>query len=110
MPSQTVTFDAVNDAAVNLYIPFLSEILDVIKRTKKEYTFRMAYEGEVRPGQFFEVSVPKFGEAPISVSGSCPASPSTSRSAVSAGSRTRSSRTMWARSSSCAGPSAMASM
>ena len=72
MPSQTVTFDAVNDAAVNPYIPFSSEILDVIKHTKKEYTFRMAYEGEVRPGQFFEVSVPKYGEAPISVSGIVP--------------------------------------
>jgi anaerobic sulfite reductase subunit B len=29
----------------------------------------MAYEGSVNPGQFFEVSVPKFGEAPISVCG-----------------------------------------
>lgn len=29
----------------------------------------MTYEGEVRPGQFFEVSIPKYGEAPISVSG-----------------------------------------
>ncbi|MDD5939509.1 MAG: anaerobic sulfite reductase subunit AsrB [Lachnospiraceae bacterium] len=53
----------------NPYIPFPSEILDVVKHTQKEYTFRMKFEGEVRPGQFFEVSVPKFGEAPISVSG-----------------------------------------
>lgn len=29
----------------------------------------MAYSGEVRPVQFFEVSIPKYGEAPISVSG-----------------------------------------
>ena len=29
----------------------------------------MAFNGEVKPGQFFEVSVPKYGEAPISVSG-----------------------------------------
>jgi anaerobic sulfite reductase subunit B len=30
----------------------------------------MAYEGgTVKPGQFFEVSIPKYGEAPISVSG-----------------------------------------
>ena len=29
----------------------------------------MTYVGDVRPGQFFEVSVPKYGEAPISVSG-----------------------------------------
>ncbi|MGN0241757.1 MAG: anaerobic sulfite reductase subunit AsrB, partial [Candidatus Weimeria sp.] len=53
----------------NPYLPFSSTILDVIKHTAKEYTFRMAFTGEVRPGQFFEVSMPKFGEAPISVSG-----------------------------------------
>jgi anaerobic sulfite reductase subunit B len=53
----------------NEYTPFLSEILQVKKHTDIEYTFRMAYSGEVKPGQFFEVSIPKFGEAPISVSG-----------------------------------------
>ena len=29
----------------------------------------MEYSGNVKPGQFFEVSIPKYGEAPISVSG-----------------------------------------
>ncbi|MGL5820060.1 MAG: anaerobic sulfite reductase subunit AsrB [Sarcina sp.] len=53
----------------NEYIPFLSTIKEVIKHTEKEYTFRMEFTGEVKPGQFFEVSLPKFGEAPISVSG-----------------------------------------
>lgn len=53
----------------NEYIPFLSEIKEVIRHTPIEYTFRMSYQGEVKPGQFFEVSIPKFGEAPISVSG-----------------------------------------
>ena len=53
----------------NEYVPFLSEIKNVIKHTEVEYTFRMQYKGEVKPGQFFEVSIPKFGEAPISVSG-----------------------------------------
>lgn len=53
----------------NIYLPFLSEIIEVIPHTDIEYTFRMRYEGDVRPGQFFEVSIPKFGEAPISVSG-----------------------------------------
>lgn len=53
----------------NEYIPQLSEIKEVIKHTELEYTFRMEFEGEVKPGQFFEVSIPKFGEAPISVSG-----------------------------------------
>jgi anaerobic sulfite reductase subunit B len=53
----------------NDYLPFPSKITKVIKHTAIEYTFRMAYDGEVKPGQFFEVSLPKFGEAPISVSG-----------------------------------------
>lgn len=55
--------------AANEYLPFLSEIKEVIKHTDIEYTFRLAYEGQVKPGQFFEVSIPKYGEAPISVSG-----------------------------------------
>lgn len=54
---------------MNPYLPFSSEILDVIRHTAKEYTFRMAFSGDVKPGQFFEVSIPKYGEAPISVSG-----------------------------------------
>lgn len=53
----------------NEYIPFISKILNVKKHTDIEYTFRMEYTGDVKPGQFFEVSIPKFGEAPISVSG-----------------------------------------
>ena len=53
----------------NEYLPFSSEIKEVIKHTEIEYTFRMTYEGFVKPGQFFDVSIPKFGEAPISVSG-----------------------------------------
>lgn len=53
----------------NDYIPFPSKILEVIRHTEIEYTFRMEYRGDVKPGQFFEVSMPKYGEAPISVSG-----------------------------------------
>ena len=53
----------------NPYIPFPSEILEVIKHTEKEYTFRMEFKGKCKPGQFFEVSMPKYGEAPISISG-----------------------------------------
>lgn len=53
----------------NDYIPFPSKILEVIEHTDIEYTFRMEFEGEVKPGQFFEVSIPRYGEAPISVSG-----------------------------------------
>ena len=54
----------------NPYVPFHSTILDIIKHTDIEYTFRMSYsKDDVKPGQFFEVSIPKYGEAPISVSG-----------------------------------------
>ena len=59
----------------NDYLPFSSEILAVIPHTDIEYTFRMAYppkgtsDSPVKPGQFFEISLPKYGEAPISVSG-----------------------------------------
>lgn len=53
----------------NEYVPFRSKVLEVIPHTAHEYTFRMSYEGSVKPGQFFEVSLPKYGEAPISISG-----------------------------------------
>ena len=53
----------------NEYTPFLSTVLQVTKHTDIEYTFKMKYQGDVKPGQFFEVSIPKYGEAPISVSG-----------------------------------------
>lgn len=53
----------------NPYMPFLSRIQKVIRHTDIEYTFRMHYVGEVKPGQFFEVSVSKYGKSPISVSG-----------------------------------------
>jgi len=52
----------------NIYMPFKSEIMDIYQHTDIEYTFRMHHVGEVKPGQFFEVSIPKFGECPISVS------------------------------------------
>lgn len=53
----------------NEYMPFLSQIKEIIRHTDIEYTFRMSFVGTVKPGQFFEVSIPKYGEAPISVSG-----------------------------------------
>ncbi|HAJ73706.1 MAG TPA: anaerobic sulfite reductase subunit AsrB [Lachnospiraceae bacterium] len=53
----------------NIYLPYPSRIQKIIRHTGKEWTFRMEYTGDVRPGQFYEVSVPKYGEAPISVSG-----------------------------------------
>lgn len=56
----------------NPYVPFPSKVLEVVRHAKKGYTFRMAFSGDVKPGQFFEVSVPKSGEAPIGVSGIVP--------------------------------------
>lgn len=53
----------------NEYLPFPSVVREIIPHTEIEYTFRMSFSGEVKPGQFFEVSIPKYGEAPISVSG-----------------------------------------
>jgi len=53
----------------NHYIPFRSEIKDIIKHSDLEYTFCVSYSGPVLPGQFFHVSIPHYGEAPISVSG-----------------------------------------
>lgn len=53
----------------NEYLPFPSKIVEIIEHTSLEHTFRVEYTGDVRPGQFFEVSIPRVGEAPISVSG-----------------------------------------
>lgn len=53
----------------NEYIPFPSQVKKIIQHTDIEYTFRMSFSGDVKPGQFFEVSIPRYGEAPISVSG-----------------------------------------
>lgn len=56
-------------AGKNEYIPMPSKLQDIIKHTPDEWTFRFTYVGPVKPGQFFQVSIPKVGEAPISVSG-----------------------------------------
>lgn len=49
--------------------PFPCKILDIKKHTDIEWTFRIEFDKQVRPGQFLELSLPKVGEAPISVSG-----------------------------------------
>lgn len=54
----------------NKYIPTSCEILDIIKHTDIEWTFRVQTDTTgVKPGQFYEISMPKHGESPISVSG-----------------------------------------
>ena len=56
-------------AGKNEYTPVSSKIQKIIRHVPGEWTFRFTYVGPVKPGQFFEVSIPKVGEAPISVSG-----------------------------------------
>ena len=53
----------------NIMLPSPHKIISVLKETKAEYTFRVEYDGETDHGQFFQLSIPKIGEAPISVSG-----------------------------------------
>ncbi|WP_270942229.1 anaerobic sulfite reductase subunit AsrB [Romboutsia lituseburensis] len=55
---------------MNPYIPMASKIIDIVKHTDIEWTFRVkANTKDVLPGKFYEISIPKFGESPISVSG-----------------------------------------
>ena len=55
---------------MNEYIPKVAKIIDLIKHTEKEWTFRVECDTKnVLPGKFFEISMPKYGESPISVSG-----------------------------------------
>lgn len=54
----------------NEYIPYETKIVDIKKHTEKEWTFTVKDNTEgVKPGQFYEISLPKYGESPISVSG-----------------------------------------
>lgn len=52
----------------NEFKPVPCEILDITKESKHEYTFKVKTDIKVNHGQFLEVSIPFFGEAPISVS------------------------------------------
>ncbi|WP_195990302.1 anaerobic sulfite reductase subunit AsrB [Clostridium sp. D53t1_180928_C8] len=44
------------------------KLIEIIKETSHEYTFRVACDIKPSHGQFFQLNIPKFGEAPISVS------------------------------------------
>lgn len=52
----------------NPFLPERMQILEVIPETPIDYTYVLAREKPVRPGQFLQLSVPGAGEAPISVS------------------------------------------
>ena len=53
----------------DIMLPKPHKILQILKETKAEYTFRVECDLPTRHGQFFQLSIPKVGEAPISVSG-----------------------------------------
>ena len=53
---------------INTMLPSPHKILSVIRETRAEYTFRVECDIESGHGQFFQISIPKVGEAPISVS------------------------------------------
>lgn len=57
------------ETMVNIMKPQPHKILSVTHETQAEFTFRVAYDKETQHGQFFMLSIPRFGEAPISVSG-----------------------------------------
>ncbi|WPX09894.1 anaerobic sulfite reductase subunit AsrB [Anaerocellum danielii] len=52
----------------NIMLPHPYKIIDIIPETEDVYTFRVETNAKVKSGQFFQVSIPKIGEAPISVS------------------------------------------
>lgn len=55
---------------MNSYIPVGAKIIDIVKHTDIEWTFRVECSTKnVLPGRFYEISIPKYGESPISVSG-----------------------------------------
>ena len=55
---------------MNSYIPVGAKIIDIVKHTDIEWTFRVECSTkDVLPGKFYEISISKYGESPISVSG-----------------------------------------
>ncbi|MGL4739459.1 MAG: anaerobic sulfite reductase subunit AsrB [Sarcina sp.] len=53
----------------NLLTPNPYEIIKITKETDTEYTFRVKTDIKINHGQFLQLSIPRYGEAPISVSG-----------------------------------------
>jgi len=53
----------------NPYIPSIAKIVDVIDETPDTKTFRIEADLSFKPGQFVELNVFGYGEAPISISG-----------------------------------------
>jgi len=53
----------------NIYMPVQARILSIVPHTDIEVNFRIEFNSPCKPGQFVEVSIPKYGEAPISICG-----------------------------------------
>ena len=53
----------------NPMMPSRYKVIKIIRETTAEHTFRVACDIKAEHGQFFQLSIPKIGEAPISVSG-----------------------------------------
>ena len=54
--------------STNPYLPTRATILDIRRETPIDWTFVLEWTRKPLPGQFFEVSVPQWGEAPVSIS------------------------------------------
>lgn len=52
----------------NIFMPKPYKILEIVHETNLEYTFRVEVDVKAEHGQFFQISIPKIGEAPISIS------------------------------------------
>lgn len=52
----------------NIVAPSASKILEIVRESLHEYTFQVETSIQPQHGQFLQLSIPKFGEAPISVS------------------------------------------
>ena len=53
----------------NIMAPVPCRVDKIIRETAAEFTFRILFHGTSGHGQFFQLSIPKVGEAPISISG-----------------------------------------
>lgn len=54
----------------NLFLPRPARIREIRTETAIDWTYRLGWDGDMpQPGQFFQVSVPRVGEAPVSCSG-----------------------------------------
>ena len=56
-----------NKTVENPYLPMPYKVIEYRKETSDNFTIRVDMKVHHKPGQFVQVSVPGFGEAPISI-------------------------------------------